>query len=65
MVVPRLFEFAPAAMVIPRDDDDFRLLVDSVLSEMYRSGEIEKAHATYLGGVRGTSRLLFKVYGLP
>ncbi|MDH4612462.1 amino acid ABC transporter substrate-binding protein [Pseudomonas sp. BN102] len=65
MVVPRLFEFAPASMIVARGDEDFRLLVDTVLSEMYRSGEIEKAHATYLGGARGTSRLLFKVYGLP
>lgn len=65
MVVPRLFEFAPAAMIIERGDEDFRLLVDTALSEMYRSGEIEKAQATYLGDVRGTSKLLFKVYGLP
>lgn len=65
MVVPRLFEFAPASMIVARGDEDFRLLVDTVLSEMYRSGEIEKAYATYLGGARGTSRLLFKVYGLP
>jgi polar amino acid transport system substrate-binding protein len=65
MVVPRLFEFAPAAMIVERGDEDFRLLVDTVLSEMYRSGEIEKTHATYLGDVRGTSKLLFRVYALP
>ncbi|MNP87253.1 hypothetical protein D3C76_1880180 [compost metagenome] len=52
-------------MIIERGDEDFRLLVDTVLSEMYRSGEIENAHATYLGGARGTSKLLLKVYGLP
>lgn len=65
MVVPRLFELAPAAMIVERGDEDFRLLVDTVLSEMYRSGEIEQAYATYLGGARGTSKLLFKIYGLP
>ncbi len=65
MVVSRLFEFAPASMVLDRTDEDFRLLVDTALSEMYRSGEIEQAYSKYLGGVRGTSKLLFKVYALP
>ncbi|MBT8768511.1 amino acid ABC transporter substrate-binding protein [Metapseudomonas boanensis] len=65
MVVPRLFEFVPVSMVLERGDEDFRLLVDTVISEMYRSGEIEQAYAKYLGGARGTSKLLFEVYTLP
>lgn len=65
MVVGRLFEFAPASMALERGDEGFRLLVDTVLSEMYRSGEIEQAYGKYLGGVGETSKLLFKVYALP
>ncbi|RJG10872.1 amino acid ABC transporter substrate-binding protein [Pseudomonas cavernicola] len=65
MVVGRLFEFAPASMALERGDEDFRLLVDTVLSEMYRSGEIEQAYIKYLDRLGGTSKLLFKVYALP
>ncbi|UVJ41768.1 amino acid ABC transporter substrate-binding protein [Pseudomonas sp. LS1212] len=65
MVVDRIFEYAPVSMVLERGDEDFRLLVDTVLSEMYRSGEIEQAYAKYLGGASDTARQLFKIYALP
>ena len=52
-------------MAVPRDDEDFRLLVDTTLSEMYRSGEIEQAYDKYLEGANETTRKLFKVYALP
>ena len=64
-LLERIFEYSPAAMAVDRDDDDFRLLVDTALSEMYRSGEIEKAYDNYLGGVSDTDRKLFKVYAIP
>jgi polar amino acid transport system substrate-binding protein len=65
MVVDRIYEYAPASMVVERSDEDFRLLVDTVLSEMYRSGEIEQAYAKYLGGASDTAKKLFKAYALP
>ena len=65
MVLDRIFEFSPVAMIVERGDEDFRLLVDTVLSEMYRSGEIEQAYVKYLDGVSDTARRLFKVYALP
>ncbi|MGC1330661.1 amino acid ABC transporter substrate-binding protein, partial [Pseudomonas sp.] len=34
-VVDRIFDYAPASMVIGRGDEDFRLLVDTELSELY------------------------------
>ncbi|MOA68078.1 hypothetical protein D3C78_1955290 [compost metagenome] len=52
-------------MVLPRADEDFRLLVDSVISAMYRSGEIEQAYGTYLGGATERDRRLFKLYAMP
>ena len=65
VLLERIFEYAPTAMAVPRDDEDFRLLVDTTLSEMYRSGEIEQAYDKYLGGASDTARKLFKVYALP
>ncbi|MNF98064.1 hypothetical protein D3C84_809120 [compost metagenome] len=52
-------------MVLPRGDEDFRLLVDSVISGMYRSGEIEQAYGVYLGGASEGARRLFKLYAVP
>jgi polar amino acid transport system substrate-binding protein len=65
VLLERIFEYSPAAMAVDRDDDDFRLLVDTTLSEMYRSGEIEKAYDKYLGGASDMARKLFKVYAIP
>lgn len=65
MLVERVYEYAPVSMVVPRGDEDFRLLVDTVISQMYRSGEIEQAYATHLGGTTRTIRKLFKLYALP
>ncbi|MET1077232.1 MAG: amino acid ABC transporter substrate-binding protein [Pseudomonas sp.] len=65
VLLERIFEYAPAAMAVDRDDDDFRLLVDSALSEMYRTGDIDRAYDKYLGGANDTDRKLFKVYALP
>ena len=42
VLLDRIFEYAPTAMAVDRDDENFRLLVDTTLSEMYRSGEIGK-----------------------
>ncbi|QQZ40036.1 amino acid ABC transporter substrate-binding protein [Pseudomonas sp. SK3(2021)] len=65
MLLDRIFEYAPTAMALDRDDENFRLLVDTALSEMYRSGEIEQAYEKYLGGISDISRSLFKVYAIP
>ncbi|VVN29298.1 amino acid ABC transporter substrate-binding protein [Pseudomonas fluorescens] len=65
MVLDRIYEYAPASMMVERGDEDFRLLVDTVLSDMYRSGEIEQAYAKYLGGASDTAKKLFDVYALP
>ncbi|WP_339525516.1 amino acid ABC transporter substrate-binding protein [Pseudomonas sp. EL_65y_Pfl2_R96] len=65
VLLERIFEYAPTAMTVDRDDENFRLLVDTTLSEMYRSGEIEQAYDNHLGGVGDTAKKLFKVYALP
>lgn len=65
VLLERIFEYAPTAMAVDRDDENFRLLVDTALSEMYRSGEIEQAFDKYLGGASDTAKKLFKVYAIP
>ncbi|PSS58678.1 amino acid ABC transporter substrate-binding protein [Pseudomonas sp. BBP2017] len=65
MLVERIYEYSPVSMVVPRGDEDFRLLVDSVISGMYRSGEIEQAYGVYLGGTSEAARQLFKLYAAP
>lgn len=64
-VLERIYEFAPVAMALPRSDEDFRLLVDTALSETYRSGELEKIYSQYLGEPGEMVKMLFKVYALP
>lgn len=65
VLLDRVFEYSPTAMALAREDEDFRLLVDTALSEMYRSGEIEQAYARHLGGVGEMAKKLFKVYAIP
>ena len=65
VLLERIFEYAPTAMAVDRDDESFRLLVDTTLSEMYRSGEIEQAYGSYLGGISDTAKKLFNVYAIP
>ncbi|WP_397453599.1 amino acid ABC transporter substrate-binding protein [Pseudomonas sp. NA-150] len=64
-LLDRIFEYAPVSMMINRDDDNFRLLVDTTLSEMYRSGAIEQAYDKYLRGASDSDKKLFKIYALP
>ncbi|MGG7647837.1 amino acid ABC transporter substrate-binding protein [Pseudomonas sp. ES4] len=65
MVLDRIFEYSPVAMMVDRNDEDFRLLVDTALSEAYSSGAIEKGYDQYLGGTDDTVKKLFRVYALP
>jgi polar amino acid transport system substrate-binding protein len=65
MVLERIFEFAPVAMALERGDEEFRLLVDTALSDAYRSGALEQIYQKNLGEPGDMVKLLFKVYALP
>ncbi|MFZ3203516.1 MAG: amino acid ABC transporter substrate-binding protein [Pseudomonas sp.] len=65
MVLDRIFEIAPVAMALERDDEDFRLLVDTVLSDLYRSGELEQLYTSYFGEPGEMAKILSRVYALP
>jgi polar amino acid transport system substrate-binding protein len=64
-LLDRIFEYSPVAMMVERNDDDFRLLVDTALSEAYYTGAIEQAYHQYMGGINSTVKKLFRVYALP
>lgn len=65
ILLDRIFEYAPTAMALDRDDEDFRLFVDTALSEMYRSGEIEQAYKKHLGGMSEEEKRLINIYAIP
>lgn len=64
-VLDRIFEIAPVSMAMARSDENFRLLVDTVLSEMYRTGELEQLHTRYFGAPGEMLKILSRVYALP
>jgi ABC-type amino acid transport substrate-binding protein len=49
IVIDRVFRREPFALAVQRNDADFRLLVDSSLSRLFRSGEIGQIYTTYFG----------------
>jgi polar amino acid transport system substrate-binding protein len=63
-VFERRFSLAPIGIVLRRGDEEFRLAVDSALSELYRSGEYVRAYLPYFGEPSETARMLFQAYAL-
>ena len=45
-----LFSFEPFALAVRRNDADFRLVADRVLSHLYRSGQITQIYRKWFGG---------------
>lgn len=56
------FSIEPYAFALPRGDADFRLAVNRVLAGLYRSGNIDKIYAQWLGGLGPASLLLSAAY---
>ena len=49
VVSRELFSFEPFALAVRRNDADFRLVADRVLSQLYRSRQIDKIYAKWFG----------------
>jgi len=49
-IAPQVFSFEPFALAVQRNDADFRLLADSVLSKLNRTGQIEQIYNKWFGG---------------
>ena len=56
------FSIEQYALMLPRGDHDFRLAVNRVLARIYRSGEIDKIYARWLGPLGPPSVLLSATY---
>ncbi|BAN49599.1 amino acid ABC transporter substrate-binding protein [Metapseudomonas resinovorans] len=65
MVLDRRFEYEPVALAMARGDEDFRLLVDTALSQAYRSGAIVPLYSKYFGPPSEMDQTLFKLYSRP
>ena len=50
-ITEEMFSFEPFALAVQRNDADFRLLADSVLSSLYRSGKIKEIYGRWFGGL--------------
>ena len=50
-IAGELFSYEPFALAVRRNDSEFRLLADRVLSQLYRSGQITPIYSKWLGGL--------------
>jgi len=58
-ILKRQFTQDPLGLGLPRDDDDFRLFVDSVLSATYASPEFPALYSRYFQKYDEVSRTFF------
>jgi glutamate/aspartate transport system substrate-binding protein len=58
------FSFEPYALVVRRDDPDFRLAVNRALVELYRGGDIDLIFYRWLGGLGRPGPLLNAMFYL-
>lgn len=63
-LLERDFSFEPYALVLPRDDPDFRLAVNRALVEIYRSGDIDEIFYRWLGALGRPGPLLHSMFYL-
>lgn len=60
-----LFTYEPYALMMRRNDADFRLIVDGALAQLYRTGQIAQVYDKWFGQWGGSpSRLLLAMYAL-
>ncbi|ERI53676.1 amino acid ABC transporter substrate-binding protein [Pseudomonas sp. AOB-7] len=64
-VPERLFEVEAVAMPLARDDEDFRLLVDTALSRLNRSSDGEALYRRFFGELSEQSRLMLRLNSRP
>jgi ABC-type amino acid transport substrate-binding protein len=54
--------FEPYAIVLPRNDDDFRLAVNSALAQIYRSGDVSGIFKRWFGALGTPGVMLNAIY---
>jgi glutamate/aspartate transport system substrate-binding protein len=58
------FSYEPYAIVLPRNDPDFRLAVNSALVNLYRTGDIDPIYQRWLGNLGRPGMLLHAMFYL-
>jgi putrescine:ornithine antiporter len=64
-VLDRMFTYEPLALVLPRGDEDFRLLVDRALCGLYRSDGFGDLYASWFGEPDENALTFFRLSTLP
>ena len=68
MLTNHLYSFEPYALVVRRDDPDFRLIADRTLASLYRSRRIVEIYRKWFGKIGRATDLLKALYilqGIP
>jgi ABC-type amino acid transport substrate-binding protein len=68
MLMNRFYSVEPYALVVRRDDPDFRLIADRTLASLYRSGRIVEIYRRWLGKIGRPTDLVKALYilqGIP
>lgn len=64
-LLPELFSYEPYALMVRRNDADFRLVANRAIAQLYRSGEIGAIYEKWFGDWGGRpSPLLLAMYAL-
>jgi len=62
IVLERYFNYEPIALPVARTDEDFRLLVDTALSQLYESDAFVELYTRFFGEPSDVTQMLFKIY---
>jgi polar amino acid transport system substrate-binding protein len=65
IVLDRLFTYEPVALVLARNDDDFRLVLDRTLSQLYGSSEFLDLYGKWFGPPDENALTFFRQTALP
>ena len=68
ILVDRYFSYEPYALMLRRNDPDFRIAVDRSLAKLYRSGEVITIYRRWLGSLGAPDALqlaTWAIQGLP
>lgn len=68
-ILPDLFTYEPIALAVRRNDADFRLVADKVISKLYRTGGIQKIYERWFAGLPGVQpsalQAMYQLNSLP
>ena len=60
VILDRMFTHEPIALALARGDEDFRLLVDRALSQLYASSEFRELYTKWFGAFDDDTRTFFQ-----